>query len=195
MGGVLVCWNPGLFVQRLGRSPQDSTLLMDEVFRSVEWIQMDHGYLDEEAALERMCARLPKHLHEDARQLVSAWDKPYIPLPEMDALVEDLYNNGYNLYLLSNASLRHPQYWSRLPIAKFFGDRKMISSEWHLLKPEHAFFEKALSLFHLQPEECVFIDDSPSNVEAAVCMGISGIVYNQKADRLRKQLRELGITV
>ena len=195
MGNVLVCWNPSLFLSRLGLPEEDSRLLMNEVFRSVEWIQLDRGTLTDEEALSKMCPRLPEKLHSAARKLVTSWEEPMIPMPETDRLVKELSENGYGLYLLSNASLRHSVYWPKFPVARYFEDRLMISSAWKLLKPEAAFYEKALSLFGLLPEECVFIDDNPSNVEGAVYLGIHGIVYNQDPEQLREILRELGIRI
>ena len=71
----------------------------------------------------------------------------------------------------------------------------MISSRWHLLKPDPAFYQKALDMFGLTASECVFIDDSPGNVEGAVNMGIKGIVYNQDPGQLRHKLQELGVRI
>ena len=195
MGNVLVCWDPGLFIKRLGLPEADSRLLMNEVFRSVEWIQLDRGILDDEGALSKMYQRIPERLHDAVRQLVTSWEEPLIPMQETDQLVKELSENGYGLYLLSNASLRHGSYWPKFPVAQYFGDHLMISSTWKLLKPEAAFYEKALSLFGLLPEECVFIDDNPSNVEGAIYLGIHGIVYNQDTRELRSKLRELGVRI
>lgn len=195
MGNVLVCWNPPYFIERLHVSEEDGRLLMNEVLRSVEWVQLDRGIIDDEEFLKRVCPRLPEHLHETARSLVSAWDQPLIPMEETDRLVAELAENGYGLYLLSNASLRHPLYWPKQPVSKYFGDRLMVSSQWQLMKPDAAFYEKALSMFHLEAQECVFIDDTPVNVEGAVHVGIHGIVYHQDVKDLRAKLRALGVRV
>ena len=195
MGNVLMCWDPELFIRRLELPEEDGQLLMNEVFHSVEWVELDRGTLDDEGALARIFPRIPEHLHDAARLLVTAWDEPQVPMPETDQLVRELSEAGYGLYLLSNASLRHPVYWSKLPVSQYFGDRKMISSEWQLVKPDPAFYEKALSIFGLKAEECVFIDDFNVNVEGAVRVGIHGIVYHQDVELLRIRLRELGVRI
>jgi FMN phosphatase YigB (HAD superfamily) len=44
-----------------------------------------------------------------------------------------------------------------------------------------------VSLLHLQPSECVFVDDLPHNVAAAEAIGMVGVVhtgYEQTADQL-----------
>ena len=195
MGNVLMCWNPDLFIRRLNLDEENSRLLNNEVFRSVEWVMLDRGTLDDEEALRRITGRLPERLHWFARQLVTAWDEPQVPMPETDRLVKELAEKGYGLYLLSNASLRHHIYWPKLPVSQYFGDRLMISSDWKIVKPDPAFYYKALSIFGLKAEECVFIDDSPMNAEGAECCGIKGIVYNQDVGLLRSKLRELGVDI
>jgi FMN phosphatase YigB (HAD superfamily) len=45
-------------------------------------------------------------------------------------------------------------------------------------KPEPAIFRIALEATNCRPEQCVFIDDKPANVEAAARLGMAGIVYS-----------------
>ena len=42
---------------------------------------------------------------------------------------------------------------------------------------------------------CVFIDDSPANVEAAMCTGMHAIQFRGDVGRLRRELRALGVKV
>ena len=44
-------------------------------------------------------------------------------------------------------------------------------------KPERRIFEIACERLGVEPEECVFIDDSEVNVEGAKSLGMAGIVY------------------
>lgn len=195
MGNVLMCFDPQRFIDRLGLDEADAKLLRWEVFDSTEWVELDRGTLNDEQALASMCRRIPARLHAAARELVERWDEPRIPMDEMCALVGELSQKGYGLYLLSNASLRHHIYWPRLPVARYFGERLMISSDWKLLKPDPAFYEKAFSLFQLNRSECLFIDDNPMNVEAALRLGLDGIVYHGEPALLRERMRERGVDV
>jgi putative hydrolase of the HAD superfamily len=43
-----------------------------------------------------------------------------------------------------------------------------------------------------QPEETLFIDDREENVNAAIAMGMNGIVFTN-VDQLRRQLVALGL--
>lgn len=113
----------------------------------------------------------------------------------MFELVRELSEAGYGLCLLTNASLRHHAYWPTFRFAPFFGDRIMLSAEWQLMKPERAFYEKAVELLKFDPKESVFIDDQPTNIEGAERCGIPGIVFYNDVPYLRRSLRDRGVSI
>ncbi|MGX8690338.1 MAG: HAD-IA family hydrolase, partial [Bacteroidaceae bacterium] len=47
-----------------------------------------------------------------------------------------------------------------------------------------AIYQQLLTRYDLKPEECVFIDDRKDNVDAAIALGMSGIVYPGSAQEL-----------
>lgn len=194
MGGVLIRFDPPCFISRLGITGEDADLLQREVFRSAEWVKLDHGTITEEKAVARMCGRLPEHLHDAAAKLVAMWDRPILPIEGMVDLIAELKQAGYGIYLLSNASTRQHEYWHRIPGSEYFDDT-LISADVKLIKPDHAIYRLMLRKFGLRGEECVFIDDLPANIEAAVDCGINGVVFHGDASILRKELRRMGVDV
>ena len=194
MGNVLIRFDRKVFLDRLDITEEDKQLLMREVFLSVEWVQMDRGTLAEPEAEIRMCERLPEHLHSAVHSLVSKWDAPMLPIAGMAELVEELKNNGYGIFLLSNASIRQHEYWPKIPGWQFF-DGKIISADEKVMKPHPDYYLRALDRFRLISGECVFIDDVPANIEGAMFCGIPGIVFHGDAQLLRRQLRAKGINV
>ena len=194
MGNVLIHFDRNAFLDRLDLCEEDKQLLMREVFLSVEWVQMDRGTLCEATAEPRMCQRLPEHLHSAVHDLVSLWDNPMLPIDGMAKLVEELKNNGYGIYLLSNASVRQHEYWPKIPGWQFF-DGKIISADEKVMKPHPDYYLRALDRFKLIPGECVFIDDVPANIEGAMYCGIPGIVFHGDAQLLRKQLAAVGVNI
>lgn len=194
MGQVLIRFDQKFFIQRLGIEDADMELLLREVYRSVEWVQMDRGSLREEEAFERIRARLPERLHDAAWKLVIMWDRPILEIDGMYELVEELKELGYRVYLLSNASVRQHEYWPRIPASKFF-DGKLISADVHVIKPQPEIYRLCLEKFNLKAEECFFIDDAPANIEGALQCGIPGAVFHGDAALLRHQLRAAGVPV
>ena len=132
--------------------------------------------------------------HAAAEKLVTHWDRPPLPVAGMEELAEDLKNARYELFLLTNAGPRHREYWPRFSVARLFPpERIFLSAQWKLLKPEPAYYRQALDHFGLRAEECLFIDDTPTNVEAAVRAGIGGVVFHADAAMLRAELRARGV--
>lgn len=194
MGNVLIHFDRKAFLDRLDITEEDKQLLLREVFLSVEWVQMDRGTLAETEAENRMCQRVPKHLHGAVHALVSEWDEPMMPVAGMAELVEELKSNGYGVYLLSNASIRQHEYWHKIPGWQFF-DGKVISADEKVMKPHPDYYRIALERFHLQPEECFFVDDVPANIEGALYCGIAGTVFHKDVPLLRRQLKAAGVKV
>ena len=62
-------------------------------------------------------------------------------------------------------------------------------------KPEPGIYRCFLEEFGLVGAECIFIDDTPLNVEGAMQCGFTGIVYHGAPNLLRRKLQELGVDV
>lgn len=123
MGNVLIRFDPELFMDRYSLTGEDRKLIRNEVFRSVEWIMLDRGVIDEEIAEQRILPLLPERLHGAARGLIEKWDDPIVPVEGMLELLQALKAKGYRLYLLSNAATRQPIYWARAEASKLMRGR------------------------------------------------------------------------
>ena len=194
MGNVLLRFDPEFFIQQLGVTPEDGRTLLIQVFRSLEWAQMDRGSLTEKQAADLICQRLPERLHAAAYILTDQLERPIQAIDGSYALVEELKNLGYGLYLLSNASYRQHDYWPLLPCSRFF-DGTLISADVKLVKPQPEIYRLLFEKFSLKPEECFFGDDFPPNVEGALYCGMPGAVFNDGVPALRKALRAAGVPV
>ncbi len=193
MGGVLIHYNPARFIDLLALEGGDRDLLMREVFSTVEWVQMDRGTRTEEEASAAMKKNLPPRLHGAADRLVYWWELELRPMEGMEGLLRELKELGFPIYLLSNASLRQPGYFDKIPGSQYF-DGKIVSAFYKLLKPQPEIFRLLTEKFGLKLEECFFVDDLPGNVEGAVNAGLSGAVFHRTSD-LRKKLRAAGVPV
>ena len=195
MGRVVIRFDPELFIDREGiTDPDDRRLILDELFNSVEWAQMDRGILDEKTAEPFVLERFPERLHPVVRNLLYRWAIPGDETDGMPELVKDLKDAGYALYLLSNASTAQHRYWPLYPVSRYF-DGKLISCDVKVIKPMREIYQIFTDRFLLDPEECLFVDDSAANVAAAITCGWSGIVFHQDADQLRFKMRSLGIRI
>jgi len=96
----------------------------------------------------------------------------------------------YKLIMLSNADREGVERWDN-DFFDFF-DRKFISYELGLIKPEREIYEYVLREINREPGECVFIDDKPENIEGARNLGIHGIIFESK-EQLKEELKKLGV--
>ncbi|WP_010258191.1 HAD family hydrolase [Treponema primitia] len=109
-------------------------------------------------------------------------------------LMEDIKNAGYKLGILSNmphdflaiARERYPVF--SLPHGGIF------SCESASIKPEEKIYRDLFAALSLEPEELVFFDDMPVNIDKACSLGMRGFVW-QDPDIARETLRGLSIPV
>ena len=56
-------------------------------------------------------------------------------------------------------------------------DKVFISSEMKIAKPNKEFFEYVLKETGVNPQDAVFVDDNPNNINGAKDCGIEGILF------------------
>ena len=195
MGNVLIYFDPETFMDVAGvADKKDRKILLRNIYHSVEWAQMDRGSLTDADAAEEMKKHIPEYLHEKVDVLVKHWDRPIMPIPGMAELIRQLKENGYKIYLLSNASYHQTDYWPDIPGYEYF-DGALVSAYEKLVKPQPEIFRLMCERFDLKADECCFIDDSTLNAEGALYCGLHPIVFHDDVDELRQRLTELGVTI
>ena len=113
-------------------------------------------------------------------ELVRAYLSSYAVYPEMLSAAQYL-KNKYKTAILSNLTeemMRHIIANHNVP--EYFG-ATFFSNQIGLVKPEKEAYEYALSHLGSTPQETLFIDDSPKNVDAAKKLGIDAFVFESFA--------------
>lgn len=111
--------------------------------------------------------------------------------PEVVSYITEL-RTQYKLGLCSNAArdiFDRVITLGNLRLVDLF-DEVVVSGDIKIAKPDPRIFMHTLEVLGVSPEEAVFIDDNPKNVEAARSLGIHGILFTGAQD-LRKQLELL----
>ena len=185
-GGVLVRWHPEAIIEGFYADEPSRTLVWEAVFRHPDWIDIDRGTLNENAAIERFAARMDRPAAE-MRALMQHVKDSLTPLPDSITLLDELAQRGVPLYGLSNMSApmfallesRH-DHWDR-----FRGI--VISGEVGLVKPDPEIFHHLAQRYDLIPAETVFIDDHLPNIESAGRLGFRTIHF-ANAEQCRREL-------
>ena len=185
-GSVLVDWNPHRVFDAYFGSKEKSNWYIANICTS-EW----NAEMDEGKPFAQGIAELSAIYPEWATEIQYYFDH-WIEMmgdeiPGMRDLLKDLKARGYRLIGLTNWSsetfclVRH-----RYPIFDLL-DGMLVSGEEHLLKPSPEIYRRLFEKFSLNPEECLFIDDNPANVEGAKAVGLPAILFKD-ADAIRATL-------
>ena len=91
--------------------------------------------------------------------------------------------------LISNAWSGLRTFVTRQKLDDVF-DAMVISAEVGLIKPDPRIYRLALAKLGARPEESVFIDDVPANVDAARSAGMVGIEFTQP-EKVLEELKQI----
>lgn len=89
----------------------------------------------------------------------------------------------YKVGLISNAWSGLRAWIEEQNFADAF-DNMVISAEVGLIKPDQRIYQAALQNLQVHPEESVFVDDLPANIDAARKMGMQAIHFKQAAQAM-----------
>jgi len=180
LGGVVLHWSPDEVLSQFQRDPVLRAELRQALFAHADWQQFDRGALTETQVVDRLQARLGRPRSELVA-IVDAVRESLVEKPDTVTLMRSLHQRGVALYCLSNmpASIyahlrRRHTFWD-----VFSGI--VISGEVRMIKPEPQVYAHLLERFDLRPEQSVFIDDLPVNIEAARQAGLHAILFNDAA--------------
>lgn len=184
IGNVLIKFDPLAYLVQEYEDFETVMILYREVFQSEEWALLDEGLLDEDEAVRRVSDRIPEH-GEIVEKLIKTWE--YFLIDDIKPSIYFLKlfkEKGYKLYALSNYPQRGFLYTEEnYDFFKLF-DGKVISYEVKKLKPDFGIYNSLLEKYSLRPEECIFIDDSYPNIEAARALGMNAVHFRQTSQFL-----------
>ncbi len=131
-----------------------------------------NGSLSSDAFLTLLGYENPQYCMEDYLMHYLTLDKEYIGFSEK-------YFRKYDIVLLSNDvsewSAFITEYYQR---NQYFMD-KIVSGDVKCRKPDDKIFQLTLERIKKQPSECIFIDNSVKNLDAAEKLGIKPILFNR----------------
>lgn len=115
------------------------------------------------------------------QQVIDAWNSCLKDLPQERLDFIRSLRSKYNVYLLSNTNDEHWRYIVEKHFsapnqpAEYYFDKIFLSQEMHLAKPNPEIFTEVLHQIGAPADECLFIDDSTLNIQAAQQQGIHTI--------------------
>lgn len=176
IGNVLVDFDVKGFLYRKGFEPDIIKRIIKASLLSPYWEQFERGDLSEDEVMKAFINLDP----EIEEQLYKAFDNVHGMLIIRDFavdLVKKLKKDGFNVYYLSNYSSKaYADCSDSLAFMKYM-DGGCVSFQERMTKPDINFYKRFLEKYNLVAEECIFVDDTPLNVEVAEKLGFKGILY------------------
>lgn len=190
IGNVLLAFAPQHYLAQVFGSSDVAAELLEGIFRSEEWQQLDRGTISREDACSIFAERLPGR-HAQIHTVMHDWVNMLEPMTANIRLLAPL-EQRHRLFYLSNMPVQAAEsILERFSFWKHFSGG-IFSFTTGLIKPERAFYELLLGQYGLCAAECVFIDDMGRNVDAATELGMRGIVLGE-GDNLAAALAAHGV--
>lgn len=175
IGNVLMDWHFKKYVRELWKDDFLVKKVVGAIYGTGYWDELDYG-VDSEEVFSRMIGTEPDYEREIRLTLDhvgECMDKKEYAIP----WIRELKDRGFRVMYLSNYSEfvmeAKPEVLDFLPLM----DGGVFSCYVGMIKPDSAIYTSLFRKYDLIPEECVFIDDKPENVQAAKALGMAGIVF------------------
>jgi len=191
IGNVLTDWRWRGFLRDKGFDDAMIDRIGKATVETPTWLEFDHGVLTTEELMAQFVQNDPGLEHEFH---VAFDDVHGMVVPRDFAIpwIQELKGKGYRVYYLSNFSrIAEEQCADALSFIPYT-DGGILSYTVQLVKPDPAIYQTLLKRYDLNADECVFIDDTPVNVEAALGQGMHGIVYESREQAI-EELQKLGV--
>jgi 2-haloacid dehalogenase len=191
-GGVLVNWDPHqVFLKYFSNDIQAIDHFLTEINFPAWNLEQDRGHPFKQAVAE-LSAQFPQYAH-----LIRAYDVEWEEsitgdIPGTVELLHRLKAAGYALYGLTNWNLgKYSIVRHKYAFFDLFDDI-IVSGEVKLAKPDPAIFQLLLQKINRLPQDCLLIDDSPKNIEAAREMGFVSVLFTTP-ENLETELFRLNV--
>ena len=192
IGDVLVKSNYQAFFRKKGLDEETAERVARATFFSPAWRELDRGVWPFDRIVEAFVENDPRdeivlrNLFDNATDFIIAY-------PYATGWIRALRGEGLKVYCLSNLSAKIFSDCRKELSFLALVDGRILSWEEKLVKPDPAIYRLLLDRFHLEAEECIFLDDSAVNVAAAISVGLRGIVFQnqpqatQEIERIKRE--------
>jgi len=192
LGNVLIAWDPHPAIAKAVGAQQATRFLADDEFDFMAWNhEQDAGRSWDEGE----AAALKSHPHWE--RAIRAYRVNYEEslvgaIEDTVQIVRELHAAGIPLYALTNWSEElFPVARDHFDFLNLFEDI-VVSGQEGVAKPDLEIFTILQERIGHSLDGCIFIDDSPRNVEAAAEAGLDAILFTDTG-HLRRDLAGRGL--
>jgi len=134
------------------------------------------GKVPVEEYIDWASSLLDFHGSHDEFRLV--WNSIFTPNLPMWELANQLKTDGHRLILFSNTNPIHAPYClDNYEVFRLF-DGAVFSHEIGAIKPWDKFYKSSIDMYNLTPDNTLYIDDLPANIEGGTMHGFQSFLYH-----------------
>lgn len=184
IGNVLVdyCWQD--HIAYYGFTGEKADRIAHAMMLGPDWKELDRGVLRGEEFRQLLIGKAPE-LEQEISLLLSDFRTLVRRREGSIPWIQDLEARGYATYYLSNygEQVRHDTVAS-LDFMKEM-DGGIMSYEVQQIKPDAEIYYTLLDRYGLKAEESIFLDDTKINVDAALGIGMQGLLVESQEQAIR----------
>jgi putative hydrolase of the HAD superfamily len=161
--------------------------VLEGFFYTKEYTNYMLGTISHEQFIGKYLER--HHLDLSVAEFDEVFKHDITPMEDMVTLIQKL-EPKYKIGLATNEGKMITKYKIECSGVLPYLSKVIPSYLLREIKPSASFYKKMLTIIDAKPDECVFIDDMPENVNMAQSLGLMGILF-KNATQLEKKLNEL----
>lgn len=195
MGGVIFTQNNDEAFRRFRSIGVDTDYYMGAYGQKDYFLDLERGSVDDDEFCRRLSATVGRDVSWSEAQHCWLGFFDGVELQRLNNLVE--LRNRHRLCLLSNTNpfvmdFTRSRKFSQIgkPITDFF-DSLFLSYEMKVCKPDRDIFLRALAADGMKAAECLFVDDSAKNTDAAKAVGMHVLTVKTNEDWMPGVMRIL----
>jgi len=192
LGAVLIDWNPRYLYRKIFKTEDEISWFLENICTS-EWNDEQDAGRSFQDATEALIARHPGW-EIPVRAWYDRWHETIQgPIHETVEILRSIKESkNYRLYALTNWSAEtFPWALSNFEFLHWF-EGIVVSGVEKSRKPYPEFYQILFDRYNVTPENTLFIDDNPKNIEGGKSVGLTTILYTSP-DQLRSELIQLGV--
>ena len=196
VGNVIVKWSPVQIIKNTFPEYEEVQQqdLIEKVFKSTTWTQLNLGALSENEAKEHFISNIANLDVQRANSLFYNIKASQHLIPGTTDLIKKLHENGYKLFALTDNIKEIIQFLQNKYDFWNYFIHTTVSAEIGLMKPGKEIFEYALKKNNLLAHETLFIDDHLPNTQTASLLGLHTILFSDALACLQ-ELNHLGVAL
>lgn len=190
IGGVLVGFDWPSYIKKYGFEPEKAEAISRALIYGPVWKELDRGVWTMDQLLEGFASLAPQYREDVLKVFLNSGACIYRQEYAIH-WIKSLQSRGFHTYFLSNYSQwmieETKQALDFLPVL----EGGIFSCDVRQIKPDADIYRTLMEHYpQITPEESVFLDDSPANVETAKSLGFHGIVF-QSYEQAHEELETL----